>query len=83
MHRVTLSLPSTLSALQYINSTGRAPNGGNNDDVVRVLTQGFNGSTDAIVGEIRTLTARVQSLEDTTRKANAQRRVPGSEKRAA
>jgi hypothetical protein len=76
--------PSTLSALQYINSTGRVPKqSGGNDDVVRVLTQGFNGQTDAIVGEIRTLTARVQSLEDTTRKASSQRRVPGSDKRAA
>jgi hypothetical protein len=82
MTKATSVNPSALSALQYINSTGRTPKN-DNSDVVAVLTQGFNNSTGAIVTELQSLGERVKSLEDTTRKTNTQRRVPGSEKRAA
>lgn len=77
---------STLGALQYINSTGRAPQGASGDalnNVARILTQGFNGQTGAIVDALQTLINQIQNLTNTTRQAATQRRVPGSDKRAA
>ncbi|MCK1313715.1 hypothetical protein [Bradyrhizobium sp. 23] len=74
--------PATMGALQHINRTGRAP-GQDNTEVVRVLAQGFNGQTVAIVDAINGLSDRMKKLEDTTRQVSNQRRVPGSDKRAA
>lgn len=73
---------STAPVLSYINRTGQVP-GGDNAEVVRVLTQGFNGQTEQIVSAIETLSTRVKSLEDTTRQTSNQRRIPGSTQKAA
>jgi hypothetical protein len=68
---------NTISALNFINKTGKTPSN-NNDDVVRVLTQGFNGQTTVLGDKLDTLASRVKSLEDTTRQTNNKRRVPGT-----
>jgi hypothetical protein len=68
---------STIGMLNHINRTGSAPKS-DNSDVVRTLAQGFNGQTTAIVTELRALSNRVGSLEDTTRMTNNKRRVPGT-----
>jgi hypothetical protein len=67
----------TIGALNYINKNGKTPSN-NNDDVVRVLTQGFNGQTTVLGDKLDTLASRVKSLEDTTRQTNNKRRVPGT-----
>lgn len=69
---------STLGALQYINQTGRAPRSNGDGEVARILTQGFNGQTTALVEALGVLTDRVKRVEDATRQASNQRRVPGS-----
>lgn len=74
--------PSTLGALSYINRTGRTPKQ-NNDEVVSVLTQGFNNQTSVLADKLDAIADRVKRLEDATRQSSNQRRVPGSDKRAA
>lgn len=68
---------NTIGALNQINRTGQAP-GGNNAEVVRVLTQGFNGQTVQIVDAINGLSDRMKRIEDVTRQGQTQRRVPGT-----
>jgi len=75
--RATSVNANTIGMLNHINQTGKTPKN-DNSDVVRVLTQGFNGQTVAIVNELRALSSRVGSLEDTTRITNNKRRVPGT-----
>ena len=70
---------ATRSSLDYINRTSNVPG---SEEVVRVLTQGFNNQTAAIVEELRGLSDRVKSLENTTRATSNQRRVPGIQKAA-
>jgi hypothetical protein len=48
-----------------------------------MLAQGFNGQTQVLSEKLEALTLQVKRLDDTTRQANNQRRVPGSDKRAA
>jgi hypothetical protein len=67
----------TIGALNYINKNGKTPSNGN-DDVVRVLTQGFNGLGVKFDEQTSALAGRVKSLEDTTRQTNNRRRVPGT-----
>jgi hypothetical protein len=67
----------TIGALNYINKNGKTPSNGN-DDVVRVLTQGFNGLAGKFDEQTAALAGRVKSLEDTTRQTNNRRRVPGT-----
>lgn len=74
---------STLGSLQFINQTGRAPRSNNDGEVIRVLTQGFNGQTTVLVDALNTLTDRVKRVEDATRQTSNQRRVPGSTQKAA
>ena len=71
-----------LQRVDYINRTGKTP-GGDNSEVVRVLTQGFNGQTERLSEKLEALAQSVKSLENTTRQNNNQRRVPGSQKVAA
>lgn len=73
---------STASTLQYINKNGRVP-GSDNSEVVRVLTQGFNGQTQVLSDKLEALAMQVKRLDETTRQTSNQRRVPGSDKRAA
>jgi hypothetical protein len=70
---------ATRSSLDYINRTGNAPG---SDDVVRVLTQGFNNQTSVLSDKLDNIASRVQSLENTTRNTSNQRRVPGTQKAA-
>jgi hypothetical protein len=70
---------ATRSSLDYINRTGNAPG---SDDVVRVLTQGFNNQTAAVVEELRGLSDRMKSVENAVRTTSNQRRVPGIQKAA-
>jgi hypothetical protein len=72
---------NTRTSLDYINRTGKTP-GNDNSEVVRVLTQGFNGQTNAIVSAISEMSSRIASLESTTRQTSNQRRVPGTQKAA-
>jgi hypothetical protein len=74
--RATSVNANTIGMLNHINRTGNTPKN-DNSDVVRTLAQGFNGQTTAIVNELRALSSRVGSLEDTTRMASNKRRVPG------
>lgn len=73
---------ATSGALQYINRTGRVP-GSDNSEVVRVLTQGFNNQTSVLAEKLDMLADRMKRMEDATRQTSNQRRVPGSDKRAA
>jgi hypothetical protein len=68
---------NTMGALSYINRTGKTP-GNDNKEVVRVLTEGFNGQTKALSDRLDSLAAAVSSLNDTTRQTNNKRRVPGT-----
>ena len=56
---------------------------GNNDELARILTQGFNGQTQVLADRLDALAQSVKQLENTTRQTNNKRRVPGSEKVAA
>ncbi len=69
---------STMSALQYINNTGKTPGANDNSDVARILTQGFNGQTQALSEKLDLIADRVSRVESVTRQANNQRRVPGT-----
>jgi hypothetical protein len=68
---------NTIGMLNHINQTGKTPKG-DNSDVVRVLTQGFNGLAGKFDMQTAALASRVKSLEDTTRLTNNKRRVPGT-----
>jgi len=68
---------NTIGMLNHINQNGKVP-GNNNADVVRVLTQGFNGLAGKFDEQTAALASRVKSLEDTTRQTNNKRRVPGT-----
>lgn len=72
---------ATRSALDFINRTGKAPT--ESPEIARILTQGFNGQTVAIVDAINGMSDRIKKLEDTTRQTSNQRRVPGSNQKAA
>lgn len=72
---------ATRASLEFINRTGRAPT--ESPEIARILTQGFNGQTVAIVDAINGLSDRMKKLEDTTRQTSNQRRVPGSTQKAA
>lgn len=74
--------PSTIGTLSHINRTGRVP-GQDNTEVVRVLTQGFNNQTAVLADKLDSLAERIKRVEDATRQGTNQRRVPGSDKRAA
>jgi len=65
-----------MGALSYINKNGRAPSN-DNSNLERIMAQGFNGQTSAIVEAIGGLSDRMKRLEDVTRQGNSQRRVPG------
>lgn len=80
--RATSVNARTIGALQYINNTGRAPQG-DNTEVVRVLTQGFNNQTQVLSDKLDSLSDRIKAVESATKQAGSQRRVPGSDKRAA
>jgi hypothetical protein len=67
----------TIGALSYINKTGQAP-GGNNSEVVRVLTQGFNGQTQKLSDKLDAIADRISRVENVTRISVNQRRVPGT-----
>jgi hypothetical protein len=73
---------STMGMLAHINRTGKAP-GSDSGDIARILTQGFNGQTMAIVESLNVLAERIKRVEDATRQSNNQRRVPGSTMKAA
>ncbi|WP_256807794.1 hypothetical protein [Bradyrhizobium sp. Bra64] len=75
--------PATIGALSYINHTGRAPKQDSNAEIVRVLTQGFNNQTSVLADKLDSLAERVKRVEDATRQSNTQRRVPGSDRKAA
>jgi len=49
---------ATRGALDYINRTGAAP--GNDSEVVRVLTQGFNNQTQVLADRLDILAANVK-----------------------
>ena len=66
-----------LVCFNHINRTGQTPKN-DNSDVVRVLTQGFNGLAGKFDEQTAALANRVKSLEDTTRITNNKRRVPGT-----
>jgi hypothetical protein len=68
---------NTIGMLNHINKTGKTP-GNDNSDVVRVLTQGFNGQTQVLSDKLDRLAATVEGLTDTTRLTNNKRRVPGT-----
>jgi hypothetical protein len=68
---------STIGMLNHINKTGKTPSN-DNSDVVRVLTQGFNGQTQVLSDKLDMVSVRLKSLEDTTRQTNNKRRVPGT-----
>lgn len=72
----------TKRALDYVNRTGSLPpanNGGSdNREVVRVLTDGFNGQTEQIVDAINGLSDRMKRMEDVNRQTANLRRVPGT-----
>jgi hypothetical protein len=68
---------NTIGMLNHINQTGKTPKG-DNSDVVRVLTQGFNALAGKFDEQTAALANRVKSLEDTTRLTNNKRRVPGT-----
>lgn len=72
---------STLPTLSYINRTGSLPTQ-SNDEVIRVLSQGFNGTSQAIVEAINGLADRLKRIEDATKQGSTQRRVPGAQKAA-
>jgi hypothetical protein len=72
---------ATRASLEYINRTGKNP--GNDREVVRVLAQGFNGLSTSLGDKLEALTDRVKRVEDATRLGYNQRRVPGSDKKAA
>ncbi|MDH2341539.1 hypothetical protein [Bradyrhizobium sp. SSUT77] len=73
---------STIGALSYINQTGRPPRN-DNSEVVRVLTQGFNGLASSLSDKLDNVADRIKRLEETTRQTSNQRRVPGSTQKAA
>jgi hypothetical protein len=75
----------TLPVLSYINRFGQPPQQGGanaNGEIVRVLTQGFNGQTTALLEAITALGDRVRRVEDATRQGQTQRRAPGTQKGA-
>ncbi|MDH2357666.1 hypothetical protein QCM80_45185 [Bradyrhizobium sp. SSUT112] len=73
---------STIGMLSYINQTGRTPKQ-DNGEVVRVLTQGFNGLASSLSDKLDNVADRIKRLEETTRQTSTQRRVPGSSQKAA
>jgi hypothetical protein len=75
--RATSVNANTIGMLNHINRTGKTPSS-DNSDVVRVLTQGFNGIARKFDEQTAALAGRVKSLEDTTRQTNNKRRVPGT-----
>jgi hypothetical protein len=68
---------NTIGALNHINKTGKIP-ASDNSEVVRVLTQGFNGQTRELSNKLDMVAVRLKSLEDTTRQTNNKRRTPGT-----
>lgn len=72
----------TKRALDFMNRTGALPpatNAGNdNREVVRVLTDGFNGQTTRLSEKLDAVVDRIKRLEDTTRQGSNLRRVPGT-----
>jgi hypothetical protein len=71
---------ATRPALDYINRTGKTPG---NDNLERILAQGFNGLEASLGEKLVILTDRVTRVENATRQVATQRRVPGSQKMAA
>lgn len=68
---------NTIGALSYINATGRRPQN-DNSELIRILTQGFNGQTSVLSDRLDNIADRIARLENVTRQTSNQRRVPGT-----